>query len=180
MPDSSDWLIYLSVFAGPFAQEDAAVIYAASLSVNEMAHWAVLFCVITLGLFVSDIWKYWIGWAALRYPRAQRFVEKEKVTELQDKVLNHTVIALFSARFIPLARIPAYIACGLFGVNYFKFCAIIFVTALCYTSLIFSIFHILGEIVGERLKWILPIIAIIVAGVYIGYLYVRDKKTSTD
>jgi len=179
MPDSIPWLIYLGVFFGPFVQEDAAVITAASLSVNEMAHWPVLFMVITAGLFFSDIWKYWIGWAALRNERAKTFVEKEKVTRLKDKVTRNLLATLYSARFIPLARVPTYIACGLFGVNYFKFCIYILLTALTYTTVIFCVFHIVGEVVGERLKWIIPIIGLSFAALYIGYLFFKSGRKAT-
>ncbi len=176
MPDSTPWLIYIGVFLGPFVQEDAAVITAASLSVNEMASWPVLFVVITMGLFFSDIWKYWIGWAALRNERAKGFAEKEKVIQLKDKVRRNLIVTLYSARFIPLARVPTYIACGMFRVNYPKFCALIFLTALTYTSFIFCLFHILGEVVGESLKWVLPIIGLSLATTYIGVLYLKRRK----
>lgn len=179
MSDSTSWLTYVGVFFGPFIQEDAAVITAAGLSINEMARWPVLFVVITTGLFFSDIWKYWIGWAALRNDRAKAFAEKEKVLQLKDKVTSNLVAALFSARFIPLARVPAYIACGLFGVNYLKFCSLIFVTAITYTTIVFCLFHVLGEVVGESLKWIVPVIGLTLVIIYIGYILLKSKRSSS-
>lgn len=179
MSDSTSWLTYIGVFFGPFIQEDAAVITAAGLSINEMARWPVLFAVITTGLFFSDIWKYWIGWAALRNERAKAFVEKEKVLQLKDKVTGNLVATLFSARFIPLARVPAYVACGLFGVNYPKFCVLIFITALCYTTVVFCLFHVLGEVVGENLKWIVPVIGLTVVISYIGFMVFKSKRNTS-
>ena len=86
---------YISVFLGPFVQEDAAVLLAASLSANNPNYFPTMFFVILAGLFLSDIWKYWIGWAALKNPRARAFAEKKHVTELQDKVQRYTLVTLF-------------------------------------------------------------------------------------
>jgi len=43
--------------------------------------------------------------------------------------------------------------------NYAKFCAIIFATALLYCIAVFALIHLLGEIFGERMNMILGLIA---------------------
>lgn len=156
------WLLYAGIFVGPFVQEDAAVIAAASLSAANHSHFPVVFFVILFGLFVSDIWKYWIGYCAHAHPTARRWAEKDRVITMQGHVERHAVKTLLIARFLPLARVPAYIACGYFKMNYVKFCAIIFATALLYCVIIFALCHWLGEIFGERLEIIIPIMAAIV------------------
>ena len=40
------WLLYLGIFVGPFVQEDAAVIAAATLSAHDSQHFPVVFFVI--------------------------------------------------------------------------------------------------------------------------------------
>ena len=168
---------YISVFLGPFVQEDAAVLLAASLSANNPNYFPTMFFVILAGLFLSDIWKYWIGWAALKNPRARAFAEKKHVTELQDKVQRYTLVTLFGARFIPLARIPAYVACGFFRVPYWKFCLMIALTATVYTIAIFTICHLLGEVMGERFEWLLPIIGVSVALLFVGFQILKKRKS---
>ncbi len=173
--------LYIGVFIGPFVQEDAAVLTAASLSTNEMAKPVPLFLTILIGLFLSDIWKYWIGWAAVRNQKAQNFVDRRKhIALMKEKVRSHTIPTLFAARFLPLARIPAYVACGLFGVNYLKFCAIIFTTALVYVSVIFAMCHVLGEIVGENDKWMVPVIGAGILLIYLGYIFWKRDPKKTD
>lgn len=179
LPDSMS-LLYWSVFIGPFVQEDAAVLYAASLSITNMERTAPLFFVIWLGLCASDFWKYWIGWAALRNERARAFTEKKHVADLKDKVIQHAFTTLMLARFVPLTRIPAYVACGLFGVNYLKYCLIIAFTAFLYVSAVFATFHLLGAVLGEQLKWILPIIALFGMGTYLGYLALKARKNGSE
>ena len=90
--------IYLIIFFSPFVQEDAAVLYAASLSANNPAlYFPKMFFVILAGLFLSDIWKYWIGWAALRNPKARAFAEKKtrrrssrKSSKIYDRHIIHS------------------------------------------------------------------------------------------
>jgi len=110
---------YIGVFIGPFVQEDAAVIAAATLSASDPEKFPIFFSVLVIGLFFSDIWKYWIGYSAHASSRARRWAEKDKVMALSDRVQRHAISTLLTARFIPLARMPAYIACGYFKMNYF-------------------------------------------------------------
>lgn len=173
-----NWLLYLGIAIGPFVQEDAAVLAAATLSASNPAHFPAVFIIIFIGLFFSDIWKYWIGWAALKNPKAKAFTEKKHVANLQDKVQRHTFMTLLGARFLPLARVPAYVACGYFGVNYAKFCAIIAFTALLYTAVIFALCHYLGEMVGDKIEMMLPLIAVTLLSIFaIGY-FIRKKMNS--
>lgn len=171
----STFLTYLGVFFGPFIQEDAAVLTAASLSANNPSYYPTMFFVILAGLFLSDIWKYWIGWAALSNSKARAFAEKKHVINLEDKVRRYTVATLFAARFLPLARVPAYVACGFFKISYWKFCLIIGLTATVYTAVIFAICHWVGEAIGERYEWLLPIIAIFAVLLFILSQIVRRK-----
>ena len=153
------WYLYLGIFVGPFVQEDAAVIAAATLCASDPQHFPVVFFVILLGLFISDAWKYWIGYSAHASSRARKWAENDKVLAMGERVNRNALTTLIAARFIPLARIPAYVACGYFKMNYLKFCAIIFMTALAYCSVIFGAIHLLGEVFGDRIEIILGLIA---------------------
>ena len=153
------WYLYLGIFVGPFVQEDAAVIAAATLSASDPQHFPTVFLVILFGLFASDIWKYWIGYSAHASSRARKWAEKDKVMSMGDKVERHAVTTLLAARFLPLARVPAYIACGYFKMNYAKFCGLIFMTALLYCIVIFAVIHFLGEIFGDRMEIVLGLVA---------------------
>ena len=176
------WYLYLGIFVGPFVQEDAAVIAAATLSASDPQHFPVVFFVILFGLFVSDVWKYWIGYSAHASSRARKWAEKDKVMAMRDRVERHAVTTLLTARFLPLARVPAYVACGYFKMNYAKFCAIIFLTALLYCAAIFGAIHLLGEVFGERMEVALGAVAGVVVIAIVGTVGVRrwlhGRKTS--
>jgi len=175
LTDSPLW-VYVGIFLGPFVQEDAAVLAAASLSANNPSYFPTMFFVILAGLFLSDIWKYWIGWAALKNSKARDFAEKKHVADLQDKVQRYTGATLLAARFVPLARIPAYVACGFFRVPYWKFCFFIALSATLYTIVIFAICHLVGEVMGEKFEWLLPIIGVSVALIFVGYQILKRRK----
>jgi membrane protein DedA with SNARE-associated domain len=159
------WILYLGIFFGPFVQEDAAVIAAASLSAADASHFPVIFFVILGGLFLSDIWKYWIGYAAHTSSRARAYAERGHVTEFSEKVRRNLFKTLLTARFVPLARVPVYVACGYFKVSYPKFCLSIFVTALLYCAAIFALCHGLGEVFGDRIEVIMISIAVVVVAI---------------
>ena len=179
LSDSTFWA-YLGALFGPFVQEDASVALAASLSATKAAKTLPLYILTCIGLFFSDIWKYWVGWAALRNKKAKAFANKDQVMVLQDKVRSHTMATLLAARFVPLTRIPAYVACGFFGVSYPKYCVIIAFTAVLYASIVFAAFHVLGEILGEQLLWVMPIIAIAFVSTYVGYHVYKKRQQRAD
>ena len=170
------WYLYAGIFIGPFVQEDAAVIAAATLSASDASHFPTVYFVILAGLILSDVWKYWIGYYAHIHPRARRFADKDKVSNMGDRVNRHAVATLFAARFVPLARVPAYVACGYFKMHYGKFCAIIALTATLYTVVIFALCHALGELFGDRVEVILGVMAGIMLAVVGGALLWRRRK----
>lgn len=159
MPDTPLWVIYTAIFFGPFVQEDTAVFSAASYSATVPDDWVKVFFIIWAGLCLSDLWKYWIGWAALRHPKARKFAEKDKVLAFKQKIEKHALISLIGVRFMPLARVPAYVASGFFKVPYPIFAIAIIFSAFLYCCVIFAVCHLLGEIFEDRLKYMLPAIA---------------------
>lgn len=178
IPEGAMWLVYLGLFLGPFVQEDAAVIGAASLSLSESHHWITIFAVILAGLIASDSWKYWLGWAAKHHKWAKKYGEKESVQKMREGVVSNSVKTLLAVRFIPLARVPAYLATGFFGVPYLKYWICIAVSALMYVTVIFTGFHIAGEIMGEHLKTYAPIAGLTIAIFVISFVVYKYRKQS--
>lgn len=181
VPEGSMWLLYLGLFIGPFVQEDAAVVTAASLSVSESNHWISIFAFILAGLIASDSWKYWLGWAAKHHKWAKKYGERENVLKMRNAVLGNSAKTLIAVRFVPLARIPTYVATGFFGVPYIKYWLSVAFSGLLYVTIIFTGFHLLGEIMGEHLKTFTPFIAMGVAATLITAIavsYVRNKRAA--
>lgn len=177
LTESNMWLLYLGLFIAPFVQEDSAVIGAASLSVTRPDQSLPIFAVILAGLITSDSWKYWLGWAAKHHVWARKYGEKERVLKLKSAVLGNSVKTLVAVRFLPFARIPTYLATGFFGVPYIKYWLSIAFSGFLYVTTIFCAFHVLGEIMGEKLKTYMPFVAVgLLVTVVLGYLIIRKIK----
>lgn len=172
------WAVYLVVFAAPFIQEDSAVIGTAALTAIGKLALGPAVIAIFFGLFFSDIWKYWIGALALKNKTGLKISKRDKVLSLKEKVLAYPFSTLISARFIPMTRIPTYIACGFFKYSYPKFCGYIALTAGIYIALFFGAFLLVGELMAEQLKWILPFVGLAVVGLMIGFHWFRQRTTS--
>ena len=159
--DNSEWFAYLCALVGPFIQEDAAVLGAASASVSGMATPIGMFVAITVGLTISDLWKYWLGRAAISQPWAKKHAEGPRIMKAKDSIVHNLGKSIMIARFVPGTRIPLYIAAGFFQASFIKFTAFIILSALIYIGIAFGLFNILGEVAGEEAKKYLPIVAII-------------------
>ena len=180
VPEGSMWLLYLGLFIGPFVQEDAAVIGAASLSLSESNHWISIFAVILAGLIASDSWKYWLGWAAKYHKWARKYAEGERVQRMRKSVVSNSVKTLIAVRFIPLARVPTYVATGFFGVPYIKYWLSIAFSAVLYVTAIFCGFHLLGEIMGAHFKTYAPFAGLVIAAVFVTTIIVKYRTQSAD
>ncbi len=169
----SGWSLYVVIFLLPFIQEDAAVIGAATASLTGAGPTWMIFLVILAGLSVSDIWKYWLGWAGRRYEWAHKFAEKPGVSVAGDLVREELIKTLFAARFVPGTRIPTYLACGFFKTPYLRFVLWVVATATLYVTIMFSLFHVVGEVAGDHAKFWLPAIALTLI---LGYILVRYSR----
>jgi membrane protein DedA with SNARE-associated domain len=170
--------LYAAIFFLPFIQEDVAVIAAATASITGAAPVVFLFATILAGLTASDVWKYWLGYFARRNAWAHKFAEKPGVSVAGDLVTQELAKTLYMARFVPGTRIPTYVACGFFKINYPKFVVLVILTAFTYVSIMFALFHLVGEVAGDKAKFILPLIAVTLVTGYIGYRWWTHRKNA--
>lgn len=159
--ENTELIAYLCALIGPFIQEDAAVLGAASASVSGLGTPLWMFVAVTIGLTLSDLWKYWLGRAAITQGWAKKYAQSPKILKTKDNIVHNLGKSIMVARFIPGARIPLYIAAGFFRASFLKFSLFIFVSALIYIGIAFALFNALGEVAGEEAKKYLPIVAII-------------------
>jgi membrane protein DedA with SNARE-associated domain len=170
------WSIYLIAMVGPFVQEDTAVIGAASSAAAGHAQPALLLLATWAGLVVSDGWKYWAGRFAYKLPIAARFTADPRVTAARDKVLRRLGMALIAARFVPGARIPLNVACGLFQVSFVRFISLIMLSAALYLGLAFVVFSALGAIVGEQVRSAIPFVVVPLVLIIVAFAWTRKPK----
>ncbi len=175
------WGIYAVLVIGPFVQEDAAVIFAATASVTGLGEPLLLFLSIFAGLSLSDGWKYWAGRAARSQSWARRFAERPAVLRARDKVMQHLGASVLMVRFVPGTRIPFYLASGYFRAPYVKYQVFMLLAAASYIGAIFAIMHLLGEIAGERARVWLPVFALVLfIGVIAAQVWRARKEAAAD
>ena len=174
--NKTEWFAYLCALIGPFIQEDAAVLGAASASVSGIGTPMGMFIAITIGLTVSDLWKYWLGRAAISQSWAKKHTENPRILKAKDNIVHNLGKSIMVARFVPGTRIPLYIAAGFFQASFLKFSSFIFLSAFIYIAIAFGLFSILGEVAGEEAKKYLPIVAII--GFVFLLIFKRLKRSS--
>ena len=150
---NGEFLIYLTAFIGPFIQEDAAILGAVTAflhpETNQIASGAVILISMFCGLVMSDLWKYWIGYAGRSQGWAQAIAIKPAVCAIGAKIVAHPGKTLMLARFIPGTRIPAYIGAGFFGIKFGRFAFWIVISALAYVSVAWVVLRTVGEVAGK-------------------------------
>ena len=153
------WAKWVWFALGPFVQEDVAILTSAGYATRQPRDaWAVLF-VLWLGVIASDLWKYFIGTWALTHPKARAARNLDRIQSMEDDVKRHLGVTLMTVRFMPLARIPTYAACGYFGVKYWRYALWIAIASAAYIAVAYAAYKAFGMMVGEQLRWILPIAA---------------------
>lgn len=155
------WGLYLGFLIAPFIQEDAAVVGAAAASSAGGGDSLWLFAAILAGLTLSDLWKYWAGRAARTHRWARRYAEKPSVLAVRERIVNRLGLTLLTVRFVPGTRIPFYVASGFFKAPFALFAVFVTLSAALYVAVAFVLFHLLGMALGEQVKQLLPVAAIL-------------------
>ena len=170
------WVVYLSLFLGPFIQEDAAVLGAASLAAAGMTGSpALILLVIWAGLSASDLWKYWIGAAARSQSWAARFAEGRRVKAAGVLVNRELGKTLFAARFLPGTRIALYIAAGYFKAPFDRFAFFIVASAAFLIISLFSVLKVLGDLLGEQAVLVVSAAVLTALLSYLAYGLIRAR-----
>jgi membrane protein DedA with SNARE-associated domain len=150
---NSELLIYLAAFIAPFVQEDAAILAAVTAfllpETSNMASGSVILIATTTGLVISDLWKYWIGFAGKTQKWAQAMAKNPAVGAVGTRLVDNLGKTLMLARFIPGTRIPAYIAAGFFGVGFGRFAIWIMISALAYVAVAGALLRTVGMVAGK-------------------------------
>jgi len=164
------WGIYALVAIAPFVQEDTAIISAAAASAAGAGSTQALFVMLIIGLSFSDLWKYWLGRAGHTHEWGRKFAQKPGVAAARDKVVNRLGLSLVTARFVPGTRIPLYIACGFFKAPFWKVACFVIFSAILYAGIAFGLFHMLGDMAGERIHMYAPVVAVVIVVFVVTYL----------
>lgn len=172
--------LYICFFLLPFLQEDVSILGAASACASGLGDPFLGFFFTAAGLTTSASVKYGLGRAATSREWAKKYAQSPKILKAGDSVKSNLGKSLFMARFISAVRIPFYVGAGFFSVNFPKFLFFVVSSAVLYLGIAFTLFHIFGEIAGEKMKIYLPLLAIIMLVIYFIFTTIKARSKKGD
>jgi membrane protein DedA with SNARE-associated domain len=105
--------------------EEVALLGTGILLYQEKVEFLPVTLVCAAGILLGDSVPYWIGrhWglAALKGKWAAKILHPERFAKLERRFTDHGNWVIFSCRFMPGLRIPAYFVAGTLGMGYPRF-----------------------------------------------------------
>ena len=169
---------YLCFFLLPFLQEDMAILGAASACASGLGNPFLGFVLVALGLTVSASLKYGLGKAATSRAWARKYADNPKILKAGESVNGNLGKSLYMARFVSAVRIPFYVGAGFFAVSFPKFLLFVISSAVFYLGIAFGLFHVFGEIAGDKLKIYLPVLAIVFLVLYFVFSKIKSIRAA--
>lgn len=135
----------VSLFAGTFVHEDAAVLAGAYLVVQKGLPAGLAFGALAIGVVLGDLLIYAIGRFASRigwFSRATRKLQNSSFGELLDRRL---LFAIAAARIVPTMAFPVFAACGAFRISFARFFIASVATGIIYVAVVFGLLLLFGK-----------------------------------
>ena len=160
----------VAIIAGTFVLEDLTTALVALAVSQGMLTVGIALAGLYLGVALGDIGLYWLGRLATRHRRIERFVHARQRASASDWLKRHTVLAVFSSRFLPGLRLPTYTACGFLRVPFDRFAPSAVAATLLWTSILFAVALLFGHLVFSRLgewRWFGAIVTLIAVAILV-------------
>jgi membrane protein DedA with SNARE-associated domain len=127
-----------------FVLEDAASIGAALLAAGGALSTPLAMTALVLGIFAGDLGLYGLGYAARSQLWARKRIADKHIEQGRRWLNKRLPTALIVARFIPGARLPAYVASGYLRVPLARFAAITAGAGIVWTIAVFAVVLSIG------------------------------------
>lgn len=144
----------LSIVLGTFLLEDPTTILVGVLVADNVIPMPLALTSLYVGVVIGDIALYGLGWLASKSPRLARYVNNDLTVPFRTWLETRYVLTLFSARFIPGARLPTYAATGFFRSPFLTFVLVAIVATPIWISLLFFASYSFGNLTAA---WVGPV-----------------------
>jgi membrane protein DedA with SNARE-associated domain len=147
----------IAILLATFILEDAATAGAAMLAADGVLPVSLAIIALFVGIVLGDIGLYGLGRLAARNTWIRRKLQRRVALDLRHWMGQRIVPVVFSARFIPGARLPSYTASGLLGLPFWRFTLAATVATALWTSLVFALIFVFGIYFHDRLglwRWV--------------------------
>lgn len=146
--------VALAIILGTFLLEDPTTIIVGVLAADGIIPVPLALFSLYIGILVGDIGMYFFGLLASKVPRLGRYVDHEFTAPFRTWLETRYILTIFSARFIPGARLPTYASSGFFRSPLLTFILVAIVAASVWTTFLFFAFFWFGSFTAE---WIGPV-----------------------
>jgi membrane protein DedA with SNARE-associated domain len=148
----------IAILLVTFILEDAATAGAAMLAADGVLPVSLAIIALFAGIVLGDLGLYGLGRLAARNTWVRRRLQRRAALDLRHWMGQRLVPMVFSARFIPGARLPSYTASGLLGLPFWRFTLAATVATALWTSLVFALIFLFGLHFHDRLglwRWVI-------------------------
>lgn len=142
---SSALLLVLAIMLGVFFLEDTTVVIVGVLAADGVFSIPFALASLYAGIIFGDIGLYSIGRFASTHPRFAQYVDHKFVAPFRAWLETRFVLTVFTARFIPGARMPTYTASGFFHSPFSIFIATVTTATSIWTTFLFSASYWFGS-----------------------------------
>ncbi len=160
----SSTLLSLAIILGTFILEDPTTIIVGVLAADGIISVPLALLSLYTGIVVGDIGLYCLGWLASTSPRLARYVDHDLIAPFRAWLETRYILTIFSARFIPGARLPTYTSSGFFRSPLSTFIIVAIGATSIWTTLLFSASYWFGSLTSAWLgpvRWSIAGIALI-------------------
>ena len=150
----SSTLLSLAIILGTFFLEDPTTIIVGVLAADGVISVPLALFSLYTGIVVGDIGLYCLGWLASTSPRLARYVDHDFIAPFRAWLETRYILTIFSARFIPGARLPTYTSSGFFRSPLSTFIIVAIGATSIWTSFLFSASYWFGSLTSA---WLVPV-----------------------
>ncbi len=145
-------LLAFAIIIATFILEDTTVVIVGLLAADGTIPLPLALGSLYTGIILGDITMYSIGYFASTHPRLGRYVNHDFIAPFRAWLENRFILTVFSARFIPGSRIPAYTASGFFRSSFSTFLLTVIAATSVWTTFLFTISFLFGSLTTQWMR----------------------------
>lgn len=133
-----------TILAATFVLEDAATVLTGMMAADGTVSLPVALISLVAGIALGDVALYGLGSLAGKAPWARRIAGLDPARTAKRWLGRELVIAVWTARFLPGTRLPAYTGFGFLGLPFGRFVRAVIAAVLVWTPLLFFAAYLFG------------------------------------
>lgn len=135
---------FSAIVAATFILEDAATVLTAMMAADGTVPLPVALLSLVVGVALGDLALYGLGRLAGKAPWACRILGLKPARTAKRWLGRELILAVWTARFLPGTRLPAYTGFGFLGLPFGRFARTVIAAVLVWTTLLFFASYLFG------------------------------------